>query len=129
MEEGGLECALREGPRLCPTNGRLVTFPLDTMIYGWKRDVDYTGGSRRAKDSGQTCDTMAGNTQIWGYGKWHLVLRPSLTPKRKRNRDPLLTHITLKGLLIFHPEAGQLPLPNAFQMGKLKQKNSMSKAT
>lgn len=35
---------------------------------------------------------------------------------------PLLTHITLKGLLTFHPQAGQLHLPNIFQMGKLKQK-------
>lgn len=48
MEEGGLECALRGGPKLCSINARRVTFSLDTMVYSWKRDVDYTGGSGRA---------------------------------------------------------------------------------
>lgn len=42
--------------------------------------------------------------------------------KEEVGRGPLLTHITLKGLLTFHPQAGQLHLPNIFQMGKLKQK-------
>lgn len=85
MEEGGLECALRGGPTLCSTNARRVTFSLDTMVYSWKRDVDYTGGSGRA-NSLRTDGIQWQGTQTWGCGERHLVLRPSLTPKGKRDR-------------------------------------------
>lgn len=40
-----------------------------------------------------------------------MVLRPSLTPKRKQGRDLLLTHITFEASLLFHPEGGQLHFP------------------
>lgn len=55
--------------------------------------------------TGQKCDTVV-NTQGRGEGKWHLVLRP----KRKQDRDLLLTHITLKGLLTLPPRGMSLPL-------------------
>lgn len=76
--------------------------------------------------TGQKCDTMVRNTKIRAIGKRHLVLRPSLTPKRKQGRDLLLTHTTLKGSLLFHPEASST-FPT-FQMGKLKQKRQQEQS-